>query len=131
MATDEERTRWIVHGERPIHDNGRIRPGPVDVEIPDRERSGHHTVHPGRAATTVPVDDQNRVPAMWRHRFPFDRRGWIPRTRTRTPERSRSLLLHACPEVIPPGSQAAAWAADDRHRLTKACRRNTEALAHP
>ncbi|MBB2914818.1 8-oxo-dGTP pyrophosphatase MutT (NUDIX family) [Streptosporangium becharense] len=76
MATNEEQTRWIVHGERLIYDNEWIRLGLVDVEIPDGERFEHHAVHLGRAAMTVLVDDENRVLMMWRHRFLFDRWGW-------------------------------------------------------
>ncbi|WP_062430394.1 NUDIX hydrolase [Herbidospora daliensis] len=76
MATNEEQTRWIVHGERLIYDNEWIRLGLVDVEIPDGERFEHHAVHLGRAAMTVVVDDEQRVLMMWRHRFLFDRWGW-------------------------------------------------------
>jgi 8-oxo-dGTP pyrophosphatase MutT (NUDIX family) len=59
VATNEERSRWIVHGERLVYDNRWIRLGLVDVEIPDGERF-----------------DQDRVLLMWRHRFLFDRWGW-------------------------------------------------------
>ncbi|MFF5108273.1 NUDIX hydrolase [Streptosporangium sp. NPDC000509] len=76
MATNDEQTRWIVHGERLIYDNRWIRLGLVDVAIPDGERFEHHVVHLDRAAITVVVDDQNRVLLMWRHRFLADRWGW-------------------------------------------------------
>ncbi|GGT08486.1 NUDIX hydrolase [Planobispora rosea] len=76
MATNDEQTRWIVHGERLIYDNRWIRLGLVDVEIPDGERFEHHAVHLDRAAIAVVVDDQDRVLMMWRHRFLFDRWGW-------------------------------------------------------
>ncbi|WP_433250488.1 NUDIX hydrolase [Streptosporangium sp. CA-135522] len=76
MATNEEQTRWIVHGERLIYDNRWIRLGLVDVAIPDGERFEHHVVHLDRAAIAVVVDDQNRVLLMWRHRFLADRWGW-------------------------------------------------------
>ncbi|MFG1826565.1 NUDIX hydrolase [Microbispora bryophytorum] len=76
MATNEERSRWIVHGERLIYDNRWIRLGLVDVEIPDGERFEHHAVHLDRAAIAVVVDEQQRVLMMWRHRFLFDRWGW-------------------------------------------------------
>ncbi|MEV4245681.1 NUDIX domain-containing protein [Streptosporangium canum] len=76
MATNEEQTRWVVHGERLIYDNRWIRLGLVDVAIPDGERFEHHVVHLDRAAIAVAVDDQNRVLLMWRHRFLADRWGW-------------------------------------------------------
>lgn len=76
MATNDERTRWIVHGERLVYDNRWIRLGLVDVEIPDGERFEHHAVHLDRAAITVVVNDDHKVLMMWRHRFLFDRWGW-------------------------------------------------------
>ncbi len=76
VATNEERSRWVVHGERLIYDNRWIRLGLVDVEIPDGERFEHHAVHLDRAAMTVLVDEQDRVLMLWRHRFLFDRWGW-------------------------------------------------------
>ncbi|WP_344861203.1 NUDIX hydrolase [Planomonospora alba] len=76
MATNEEQTRWIVHGERLVYDNRWIRLGLVDVEIPGGERFEHHAVHLDRAAIAVVVDEQDRVLMMWRHRFLFDRWGW-------------------------------------------------------
>ncbi|GAA3078903.1 NUDIX hydrolase [Streptosporangium carneum] len=76
MATDEERSRWVVHGERLIYDNRGIRLGLVDVEIPDGERFEHHAVHLDRAAIAVVVDERDRVLLMWRHRFLADRWGW-------------------------------------------------------
>lgn len=76
MATNEERSRWIVHGERLVYDNRWIRLGLVDVEIPDGERFEHHAVHLDRAAIAVVLDNQDRVLLMWRHRFLFDRWGW-------------------------------------------------------
>jgi len=76
VARNDERTRWIVRGERLIYDNEWVRLGLVDVEIPGGERFEHHAVHLGRAAMTVVVDDQDRVLMMWRHRFLFDRWGW-------------------------------------------------------
>lgn len=76
MANQEERSRWIVHGERLIYDNEWVRLALVDVEMPGVERFEHHVVHLNRAAIAVVVDDQDRVLMMWRHRFVFDRWGW-------------------------------------------------------
>ncbi|MDF5753038.1 NUDIX hydrolase [Spongiactinospora sp. TRM90649] len=76
MASNEERSRWVVHGERLVYDNRWIRVGLADVQIPDGERFEHHVVHLDRAAIAVVVDEQERVLMMWRHRFVFDRWGW-------------------------------------------------------
>ncbi|GLX96762.1 NUDIX hydrolase [Herbidospora sp. NBRC 101105] len=76
MASYDERSRWVVHGERLVYDNEWIRLGLVDVEIPDGERFEHHAVHLNRAAIAVVLNDEDHVLLMWRHRFLFDRWGW-------------------------------------------------------
>jgi 8-oxo-dGTP pyrophosphatase MutT (NUDIX family) len=75
-ATGGEASRWKTFGEREIYDSPWVWLGQVDVELPDGERFWHHVVRLHRAAIIVPLDDQDRVLLMWRHRFVQDRWGW-------------------------------------------------------
>jgi 8-oxo-dGDP phosphatase len=75
-AAGGDRSRWRTLGERVIYDNPGVWLGQVDVQTPDGERFWHHVVRLHRAAVMVLVDDQERVPMMWRHRFVQDKWDW-------------------------------------------------------
>ncbi len=75
-VANEERSRWLTHGERTIYDDPWVWLGQVDVEVPGSERFWHNVVRLRRAAIMVLVDDQDRVLLLWRHRFVADRWGW-------------------------------------------------------
>jgi 8-oxo-dGDP phosphatase len=72
----DEPGRWRAHGERTIYQSPWAWLGQVDVEPPDGGRYWHHVVRLPRAAMMVPLDAQDRVLLLWRHRFIQDRWGW-------------------------------------------------------
>src|SRR6266516_7393724 len=75
-SEDRERTQWNVHGERLVDENPFIRLSIASVELPDGTEFEQYVMRMRRTATTVVVDDQDRVLLMWRHRFIVDRWVW-------------------------------------------------------
>jgi 8-oxo-dGDP phosphatase len=53
-----------------------IRLSIASVELPDGTEFEQYVMRMGRAATTIVVDDQDRVLLMWRHHFIVDRWVW-------------------------------------------------------
>ena len=77
MTSDErERTQWQIHDERLVDENPFIRLSIASVELPDGTQFEQYVMRMRRTATTVVVDDQDRVLLMWRHRFIVDRWVW-------------------------------------------------------
>jgi 8-oxo-dGTP pyrophosphatase MutT (NUDIX family) len=70
-------TRWMVHGERSLHDSDTVRLGLADVELTDGTRGDHYVIHiPFEVVSVVVTDDEANVLLLWRHRFIPDRWGW-------------------------------------------------------
>lgn len=74
--SEDEKLRWIVHGERTLYDNPWVRLVKVDVEPPGGRRFEHHVVRLQRVAIAAVIDEQDRVLMLWRHRFVTDQVGW-------------------------------------------------------
>src|SRR5690349_9514896 len=71
-SEDRESTQWKIYGERLIDENPFIRLSIASVELPDGTEFEQYVMRMRRTATTVVVDDQDRVLLMWRpvHRRP-------------------------------------------------------------
>jgi 8-oxo-dGTP pyrophosphatase MutT (NUDIX family) len=77
VTSDErEHTQWTIHGERLVDENPFIRLSIASVELSDGTEFEQYVMRMRRTATTVVVDDQDRVLLMWRHRFIVDRWVW-------------------------------------------------------
>jgi 8-oxo-dGDP phosphatase len=77
VTSDEhERTQWQIHDERLMDENPFIRLSIASVELPDGTQFEQYVMRMRRTATTVVVDDQDRVLLMWRHRFIVNRWVW-------------------------------------------------------
>jgi 8-oxo-dGTP pyrophosphatase MutT (NUDIX family) len=73
----DEGSRWVVHGERPIYENRWVTVGLADISQPSGDRFEHHTVTLPAAAMTVVLDDAGgHVLMSWRHRFVPDLWNW-------------------------------------------------------
>lgn len=70
------RSRWTVHGERPIYESPWIRLTLVDVEVPGGPRFDHHVVRATAEASGTVVVGDDGVLLLWRHRFTTDSYGW-------------------------------------------------------
>jgi 8-oxo-dGTP pyrophosphatase MutT (NUDIX family) len=71
-----EGTQWKIYGERLVDENPFIRLSVASVELPDGTEFEQYVMRMRRTATTVVVDDQDRVLLMWRHRFIVDQWVW-------------------------------------------------------
>jgi 8-oxo-dGDP phosphatase len=71
-----EPTRWTIHGERIIDDTRRAHWSIASVELPDGVRFEQYVLRTPRSATSIVLDDEDRVLMMWRHRFIIDRWVW-------------------------------------------------------
>lgn len=77
MAREEpESTQWKIYGERLVDENPFIRLSIASVGLPDGTKFEQYVMRMRRTATTVVVDDQDRVLLMRRHRFIVDRWVW-------------------------------------------------------
>ena len=77
MTSDErEGTQWKIYGERLVDENAFIRLSIASVGLPDGTEFEQYVMRMRRTATTVVLDDQDRVLLMWRHRFIVDRWVW-------------------------------------------------------
>jgi 8-oxo-dGDP phosphatase len=77
VTSDErEGTRWKIYGERLVDENPFIRLSIASVGLPDGTEFEQYVMRMRRTATTVVLDDQDRVLLMWRHRFIVDRWVW-------------------------------------------------------
>ena len=74
--SDLEPTQWKILGERPVDENPFIRLSIASVELPDGIRFEQYVMRMRRTATTVVVDDEDRVLLMRRHRFIVDKWVW-------------------------------------------------------
>jgi 8-oxo-dGDP phosphatase len=76
--TSEERegTQWKIYGERLVDENPFIRLSIASVGLPDGTEFEQYVMRMRRTATTVVLDDQDRVLLMWRHRFIVGRWVW-------------------------------------------------------
>ncbi|HKS11950.1 MAG TPA: NUDIX hydrolase [Pseudomonas sp.] len=73
---NRESTQWKIYGERLIDENPFIRLSIASVGLPDGTEFEQYVMRMRRTATTVVVDDQDRVLLMWRHRFIVDKWVW-------------------------------------------------------
>jgi 8-oxo-dGTP pyrophosphatase MutT (NUDIX family) len=71
-----EPTQWHIHSERIVDDTRQVRLSIASVELPDGVAFEQYVLRLPRAATTVVLDESDRVLMMWRHRFIFDRWVW-------------------------------------------------------
>jgi hypothetical protein len=69
-------TQWKIFGERLVDENPVIRLSVASVGLPDGTKFDQYVMRMRRTATTVVVDDEDRVLLMWRHRFIVDRWVW-------------------------------------------------------
>jgi hypothetical protein len=65
-ADDRESTQWKIYGERLVDENPFIRLSIASVGLPDGTEFEQYVMRMRRAATTVVVDDQDRVLLMRR-----------------------------------------------------------------
>ena len=91
--------RWLVHGERSLHESDWMSLRLVDVEIPGGERFEHHVTRTRPAAGVVVIDEaRSSVLLLWRHRFITDTWGWeIPAGRV---DDGESIVEAAAREVL-------------------------------
>src|SRR5215472_4683852 len=75
-SSELEPTQWKILGDRLVDENPFIRLSIASVELPDGTKFEQYVMRMRRTATTVVVDDQDRVLLMWRHRFIVDRWVW-------------------------------------------------------
>ena len=75
-SNDRGSTQWKIYGERLVDENPFIRLSVASVGLPDGTEFEQYVMRMRRTATTVVVDDQDRVVLMWRHRFIVDRWVW-------------------------------------------------------
>ena len=68
-SEDRESTLWKIYGERLVDENPFIRLSIASVGLPDGTEFEQYVMRMRRTATTVVVDNQNRVLLMLRHRF--------------------------------------------------------------
>ena len=71
-----EPTRWTIFGERFVDENPFISLSIASVGLPDGTKFEQYVMRMRRTATTVVVDDEDRVLVMWRHRFIVDKWVW-------------------------------------------------------
>ena len=71
-----ESAQWKIYGERLVDENPFIRLSIASVGLPDGTEFEQYVMRMRRTATTVVVDDQDRVLLMRRHRFIVDRWVW-------------------------------------------------------
>ena len=77
MTSDEhDTTRWEIYGERLVDENPFIRLSIASVGLPDGTDFEQYVMRMRRTATTAVLDDEDRVPLMWRYRFIIDRWVW-------------------------------------------------------
>jgi 8-oxo-dGTP pyrophosphatase MutT (NUDIX family) len=72
----QDRSWWIIHGERVIDDSRRAVLSIASVELPDGVRFEQHVLRVPPSATVVVLDDRDRVLLLRRHRFVIDRWVW-------------------------------------------------------
>jgi 8-oxo-dGDP phosphatase len=70
-----EPARWRIFGERLVDENPFLRLSVAHVGLPDGAEFEQYVMRMRRTATTVVVDEKDRVLLMWRHRFIVDRCG--------------------------------------------------------
>jgi 8-oxo-dGTP pyrophosphatase MutT (NUDIX family) len=75
-SNELEPTQWKIFGERLVDENPFIRLSIASVGLPDGTEFEQYVMRMRRTATTVVVDDEDRVLLMWRHRFIVDRWVW-------------------------------------------------------
>jgi 8-oxo-dGTP pyrophosphatase MutT (NUDIX family) len=75
-SEDRESTLWKIYDERLVDENPFIRLSIASVGLPDGTEFEQYVMRMRRTATTVVVDDQDRVLLMRRHRFIVDRWVW-------------------------------------------------------
>ena len=77
VADEDESSRWVVHGERPVYQSDWVVVGLADISVPSGERFEHHTVWFPPAAMAVVFDDPHEhVLLTWRYRFAPDVWNW-------------------------------------------------------
>ena len=77
MSSSElEPTQWKILGDRLVDENPFIRLSIASVELPDGTKFEQYVMRMRRTATTVVLDEQDRVLLMWRHRFITDQWVW-------------------------------------------------------
>lgn len=75
-GSELEPPQWTILGERLVDENPFIRLSIASVALPDGTEFDQYVIRMRRTATTVVVDDQDRVLLMWRHRFIVDQWVW-------------------------------------------------------
>jgi 8-oxo-dGTP pyrophosphatase MutT (NUDIX family) len=74
--SEPEPTQWKIFGERLVDENPFIRLSIASVELPDGTTFEQYVMRMRRTATTVVLDEEDRVLLMWRHRFITDQWVW-------------------------------------------------------
>jgi 8-oxo-dGTP pyrophosphatase MutT (NUDIX family) len=75
-SSELEPTQWKILGDRLVDENPFIRLSIASVELPDGTKFEQYVMRMRRTATTVVLDEQDRVLLMWRHRFITDQWVW-------------------------------------------------------
>lgn len=77
MTEAEGRSRWIIHGERPVDENPHIRVSLADVELPDGTEFTQYVFRLRRCAMIAVLDAVGeKILLLRRHRFIIDRWVW-------------------------------------------------------
>lgn len=74
--TNDEATRWVIHGERIVDDTRKATLSIASVELPDGVRFEQYVIRAPRAAMMLVLDEDDRALMMLRHRFILDRWVW-------------------------------------------------------
>jgi 8-oxo-dGTP pyrophosphatase MutT (NUDIX family) len=75
-VTDDDTTRWTVHGSRRVYASRWVNVDLDDVEIPGGDRFAHHVLRFPRPSVGAVVMEGERMLLLWRHRFTTDAWGW-------------------------------------------------------
>jgi 8-oxo-dGTP pyrophosphatase MutT (NUDIX family) len=75
-SSELEPTQWKILGDRLVDENPFIRLSIASVELPDGTKFEQYVMRMRRTATTVVLDERDRVLLMWRHRFITDQWVW-------------------------------------------------------
>lgn len=74
--SDDDPTRWTVHGSRRVYTSSWVNVDLDDVEIPGGPRFEHHVLRFPRPSVGAVVTDGDRILLLWRYRFTTGAWGW-------------------------------------------------------
>jgi 8-oxo-dGTP pyrophosphatase MutT (NUDIX family) len=69
-------TSWVIHKERDVGRAGRGRLSTASVELPDGVKFDQYVLRLPPAVIVVPLNEDDQVLMLWRHRFIIDRWVW-------------------------------------------------------